>query len=658
MKRVVVSVLIVLLLGPLPIQAQDASPTVLTADTKQTVGGVTFVAPKDWSEKREGAVTTLTAPENDARIIIVGVGAVADGKAAVAAAWKQVDPSFDRKELVAMSQAATHGWDGAYVVNYETTPDEHKDVSAQAFRKGTNWTVVLVDGSSATFEKRSAGLGILSSSLQPADYVAESFAGRTAHRLTPDRVAELVNFTKSAMQQLDVPGVGLSLIDHGKIVYDGGLGVRTVGKAALVDQNTLFMIGSNTKGMTTLMLARVVDQGKLRWDEPVTQAYPDFRLGSPQTTANVRIQDLICACTGVPRKDFDMILGTTAQTTPQYTFTDLANTEPTSKYGEIFQYSNAMASAAGYIAGHIEYPNLPLGAAYDKAMQQLVFDPLGMTHTTFDLQKALASDHADGHGKTIDGKTLPIDETMNEVIIPYRPAGEAWSSAHDMIAYVQNELTEGVLPNGKRIISSKNLLQRRAHTVAISKDLWYGMGLMDDRRWGISVVRHGGATFGFLSDWAAIPSANAGIVVLTNSQSGGELTGLVVRRLAEILYDGKPEAATQLASLVKSNAAEQAAMRKLLSEPPTTEAQALLAPSYRSPDLGMLTVTKNGSSVHFEFGMWGSVMASRKNADGTTTFMTASPGSLGLEFTAGTKDGKRTLVTRDGQHVYTYVEQQ
>jgi CubicO group peptidase (beta-lactamase class C family) len=657
MKRVFLLLVALSLISPSAVVAQGASPpaVVLSADTKETFSGVTFTAPKDWSMQQTDTTTILSAPENDMRLFIVHIGAAADGKTAVASAWKLVDPSFDRKILAAESVAPTNGWDEHVSLGYVTGPEEHRVIAAGAYRKDTSWTVALIDGSASTAEKRGTAVGTLLATLQPQGYVQETFAGRTANRLTPQRVNELLDFVKTGMQELHVPGVGLALIDHGKVVYEGGLGVRTVGKPTPVDKNTLFMIASNTKGITTLMLARVVDQGKLQWSEPVVKAYPSFRLGSPATTAKVRIEDLVCACTGVPRKDFDWIFGTTAQTGPQETFTMLANTEPTSKYGELFQYSNTMASAAGYIAGHTEYPNLPIGDAYDKAMQRLVFDPLGMTSTTFDFDKALASDHADPYGQDIDGNTQLLNEDMNRIVIPYRPAGEAWSSSHDMIKYVENELTEGVLPNGARLVSQKNLLQRRVHTVAVGQDAWYGMGLMDDRTYGISVIHHGGDLFGYHSDWAAIPDASVGMVILTNSNSGVYLRGPFLRRLLEVLYDGKPQAAAELASAAKNAVAEQQAARKLLTVPPSAEASAALAPSYFNPDLGHLTVQRNGSSVVFQFGMWSTPVATRKNPDGTTSFMSINPGIIGLEFSPSTENGKPTLITRDGQHKYTYT---
>ncbi|HKU67380.1 MAG TPA: serine hydrolase domain-containing protein [Candidatus Baltobacteraceae bacterium] len=627
------------------------------ADTPQkTASGATFTLPTQWSVRSQGGALVLTAPEGDTHIAIVDAGTAADAAQAVAQAWHAYEPSMHRAVRISTPGAPRSGWDEIRNFDYFTSPNEHLTVEAIALRAGRAWTVAIVEGSNATLDKRSAAVDLVAASLTAAGYHRETFAGRTANRLTPARVAELLAFVRTGMKELNVPGVGIAFIDHGKVVYEGGLGVRDIGKPQPVDKNTLFMIASNTKGLTTLMMSRVVDQGKLRWNELVTQAYPSFRLGSPATTAKVRIEDLICACTGVPRKDFDWILGTTPQTGPEETFVQLLNTEPTSTYGKIFQYSNTMASAAGYIAGHLEYPSLPLGAAYDKAMQTLIFDPLGMSRTTFDMQKALSEDHASPHGQNLEGSTQVVATPINDIAIPYRPAGEAWSSPHDMIQYVENEITQGVLPGGKRFMSAKNLLQRRVHTVPVGQDEWYGMGLMDDRRDGVSVIHHGGDLIGFHSDWFAIPSAGVGAVILTNADSGVYLRGPLERRLLEVLYNGKPEAAAQVAVAAAAIKAETAKTRQLLTLPPAPDALAGLASHYDSPDLGHIDVRKDANGVWFQFGLWGSHMASRKNPDGTISLVTIDPGVGGFfNFVVTTKDGKPALVTADGQHKYVYT---
>jgi hypothetical protein len=279
-----------------------------------------------------------------------------DAAAAVAAAWRLYQPNAHRPLKLTVPRAARNGWDEELVFDYETSPNEHALVQAVAFRSGRRWTVLMVEGALSTVEKRGAAFQLVLQSLRPAGYKRESFAGRAAHPLDAARVAALEAFVKTSMAQLGVPGASIALADHGSVVFEGGLGVRALGDPAPVDAHTLFMIASNTKGMSTLLLARLVDEGKLAWDEPVTQVYPAFRLGSEATTAKVLVRHLVCACTGLPRKDFDWIFDARPDTPASTTFSQLASTEPASGFGETFQYNNLMAAAAGYIGGHLSIP--------------------------------------------------------------------------------------------------------------------------------------------------------------------------------------------------------------------------------------------------------------------------------------------------------------
>src|SRR5262249_35177434 len=144
--------------------------------------------------------------------------------------------------------------------------------------------------------------------------------------------------------------------------------------------------------------------------------------------------------------------------TPLTELGTLSTIQPTTKFGELFQYSNLLASAAGFVAGHVLFPQKELGAAYDEAMRTQVFGPLGMTETTFDFKEALRSDHAAGHDLDIDGKTAIADMDINYAMVPLRPAGGAWSSVKDVLRYVQMELAKGVLPSGARYVSEEALL--------------------------------------------------------------------------------------------------------------------------------------------------------------------------------------------------------
>ncbi|MFZ0859480.1 MAG: serine hydrolase domain-containing protein [Candidatus Sulfotelmatobacter sp.] len=444
-------------------------------------------------------------------------------------------------------------------------------------------------------------------------------------------------------------------MDGGKIVYEGGFGVRELGKPEKVDENTVFMAASNTKGMTTLLLAELVDEKKLKWDEPVIDVYPAFKLGDADTTKKVLVKNLICACTGVPRQDLEWLFEF-KNATPETELALLGTMQPTSKFGEVFQYSNLMAAAAGYIGAHLVYPNLELGAAYDKAMQQKIFDPLGMRSTTFDYARALAGNHASPHGDDIDGKPTVASMAINYSIVPARPAGAVWTSSADLIRYVQDELTQGKLPSGQRLVSAENLLMRRAPQISLGEDAFYGMGLIVDRTYGVPVVSHGGSMSGFKSNLYFLPDSGIGAVLLTNSDNGGMLLGPFGRRLLEVVFDGKPEAVADVASRAATHKAALAKDRERLVVPAAPALVSGLAKHYSSKELGDLAVLTDNGVTTFDLGEWKSTVASRKNDDGTTSFITVDPGTDGFEFVVGDRAGKRVLIIRDGQHEYVFNE--
>jgi CubicO group peptidase (beta-lactamase class C family) len=336
--------------------------------------------------------------------------------------------------------------------------------------------------------------------------------------LDAKRIAELGAFVERAQKAFGVPGVSVGIVQDGKTVFAGGFGVREIGKPAKVGAETLYIIASNTKAMTTLLLAKLVDEGKLTWDTPVTKLLPQFKLGDADTTSRVLVKHLICACTGLPRQDYEWFMEY-KNATAASTLTTLGTMQPTSKFGEMFQYSNPLAAAAGYVAAYVANPKAELGAGYDDAMRNRVFEPLGMKSTTFDFKRALAADHASPHGTDIDDQPALALMDPNYSVVPVRPAGGAWSNVNDVLAYVKMELAKGALPDGKRYIGEAPLLERRAPQVSIGQDETYGMGLEVDTTYGVPVVHHGGALIGYRSDMMWLPDHGVGAVVLVNQSS-------------------------------------------------------------------------------------------------------------------------------------------
>jgi CubicO group peptidase (beta-lactamase class C family) len=629
----------------------DAPAEHLKADTPKTTAlGNTFIAPAGWSVSVRGPATIIEAPEGDSRLVIVDVRAN-DADGAVAAAWAAYQkPKWSLK--IATDRPDKDGWSKQRNYTYETSPNERRDVFAGTLFANGVWTVVLYDMAQATGEKRGAQVALIFDKLLPKGYSRETFAGKKANRLDAARIAMLTKFIEDGQKATGVPGVSLGLVQDGKVVYSGGLGVRELGSTAKVDGDTLFMIASNTKGLTTLLLAKLVDEGKITWKEPVTQLLPQFKLGNADTTRRVLVEHLICACTGLPRQDFEWLFQFKG-VTPDGALGTLATVQPTSKFGEMFQYSNLLAGAAGFTGGHVLYPQLEIGAAYDKAMQTQVFDPLGMKSTTFDYAKALSGNHSAAHAPDVDGKPAIAAFDLNYSIIPLRPAGAGWSNINDMLKYVSMELANGALPDGSRYISKEPLLARRDAKVPIGKDAVYGMGLMVDTTYGVPVVHHGGDMIGFHSDMMWLPEQQVGAVVLTNGDPGWLIRSGFSRKLQEVLFNGRPEADAELGSAAKNFFAQITADRKKLVVPANPQDAAKLGVHYKNAALGGLEVQHSGTKTTFDFGEWKSEVASRRNPDGTTSFITISPGVSGFEFVVGA-GAKKTLTTRDAQHEYVF----
>lgn len=630
-------------------------PESLRSDTPATTAaGHIFVVPGGWSVTVGDRITTVTAPEGDSRVAFVDMKAT-DAATAVEGAWA-IYGRVETHSVMEVEPLADHdGWKEIHRFKYRVPPSERRFILAEAARVGDAWLVTLVDMSNNVAEKRLAQLLLLLDGRQPKGYEPESFAGRAANRLDSTRVAELTGFVDRARTKLGVPGVALGIVEDGKVAFLGGFGVRELGKQAKVDADTRFMIASNTKALTTLMLAKLVEQKKLTWTSRASSLLPAFKLGDAETTSKVQVEHLVCACTGLARQDFESLFEF-GNVTPKQSMERLATMQPTSGFGELYQYSNGLAAAAGFVGGHVAFPQLELGEAYDQAMQSEVFVPLGMHGTTLDHRRAQRGNWARPHWPDVDGTMSAAVHAVNASAVPTRPSGGAWSTARDMLAYVQMELAEGLLPDGKRYIGRDELLARRAPQIATGKHGTYGMGLEVETKYDVMVVHHGGAMVGYYSDMLWLPGHGVGAVILTNGAPGWTIHEAFERKLLEVLFDGRPHADAEVAAVTTSYYAGLAAARHVLDVPADPEVAAQLASSYNNAALGDVRVRRVDDKVVLDFGEWETEVASRKNADGTTSIVGISPGIDWVDFLVGEAVGKRTLTALDYQHEYVFVE--
>lgn len=629
----------------------------LDADTPmKSASGATFEAPKGWFVTDKGDVLVLDDPERDLTITLVEVSNEPDTTKAIESAWKKTAPEFRRSVKRTVDLPAKDGWDAITQLMYETGGTEQRTVLGISRRKGSAQYVALVDGKDAGLDRRGAQLMTILSTFKAAGVEEESFKGRNAHAFDQERSKLLESFVERAMTALHVPGAAIAVVQGGKVVYEKGFGVREMGKKEPVTPNTLFMIGSTTKSLTTLMMAKLVDEGKFGWDTPVTQVLPSFALGDAEVTKKTQMKHTVCACAGLPRQDLEFIFEY-ADVTPEQRVDLMKTMTPTTGFGETFQYSNTMVATGGYASAHAFDAKKKLGPAYDEAMQKLVFDPLGMKSTTMDFRVVKGREHASTHAENLQAqmKTLPLE--YEEGVVPIRPAGAAWSNVRDMSKFVQIELAKGRDGKGKVLFSEANLLKRREPQIKITDKMSYGLGLMIENDHDLVVIHHGGNNIGFTSDMFFMPEHDVGVVLLTNAGNTNAFRGTVRRRFIEILFDGKEEAAKTLDfAVAQKQKAVETELKDVTLEPDAEWTKTFVG-SYKNANLGSLTVRVDGKKGVIDAGEWKSAFGKETSADGIVKLVLLEAPLDGLTFLPGEKSGKKTLTIELPQQTYVFEKE-
>lgn len=563
---------------------QRVTTTQLTHETMLSTLGGTFTAPQNWYVAMHKDMVVLEDPDREVSMVLFATKAT-DAQQAFELAWKHYQPTFSRDIKQSFTEPTPDGWDEKVTNVYETTANEKRTIVALAKRLDATWYIFLLDSSTRAFERRNAQIGTIIVSFTVPAVHKESFAGKAAHTLDAAKLNDFEQFVEKARVLSKVPGVAVGVIQDGKLVYSKGFGVRELGKPEPVTPETLFMIGSITKSLTTFMMARLVDEELFTWDTPVTQLMPTFALGNEAMTKKLTMQNTVSASTGMPRQDMELLFNYNTAT-PESRLEAMKTMKPTTGFGETFQYSNGMVAAGGYIAAHALYQEKKLGDAYDTAMQTRVLDPIGMPSSTFDFATVAKKVHALPHGFSLKGDHVAMDILTDSSPVPVRPAGALWSNIPDMARYLMAELNKGVTPEGVRVISEKNILKRREPQIKITDEFSYGLGWMVGKENGLAEVAHNGGTFGFSSDCFFLPEQNVGMIVLTNSAAAGPLIDAIKRELLEILFDGKPHALVQLQTSLKDRDASIARDLKDVDLSPDKTWLASLVGIYTNPDLG------------------------------------------------------------------------
>lgn len=323
------------------------------------------------------------------------------------------------------------------------------------------------------------------------------------------------DYVNKAIKDWEVPGVAIAVVKDDKIVFAKGYGVRELGKPEMVDEKTLFAIGSSSKAFTAAAIAVLVDDGKLKWDDPATKYLPGFQLFDPYVTREMTVRDLLTHRVGLERGDQ---LWYATDYSRQDILRRIRYLQPSSSLRSKFGYQNIMFLAAGEIVPSVTTKS------WDDFLNERLFMPLGMKETNTSIRLLKDKTDVAAPHQTIDDKVQPVPYRLIDNI---GPAGSINSNVVDMAQWVRLQLNNGKY-DGKQIISAANINEMHSPQTIIplagtmkfmypeAHFLNYGMGwFLSDYR-GKKLVEHGGAIDGMRALVAMIPEEKIGVVILTN----------------------------------------------------------------------------------------------------------------------------------------------
>lgn len=612
---------------------------------------VTLTVPARWSAAVANDILFARSPEQDLELILLELPAPSEGthvaQRLAIEAWRRVDPSFDRRVLQAAPGNAGHGWDVVGQVVFETAPSEERFVGAVLHVKDERALIALIDARVDGLGRRGAQLNEIVGSLRIPGIVEENWMALERKPLDEAALTHLAERIEAERVRADVPGAAVALVRGDEVLLMRGFGTRAVGGTDSVTPQTRFMIGSTTKALTTLLAAKLVGEEKLRWDQPLVELLPQFALANAEATAAMTVADSFCACTGLPRRDLEFIFEY-ANATPQSTLAALATVAPTTERGETFQYSNFVVAAGGWAVARAADRRRDLDAAYWRALDREILRPLGMRATTLDARVARRADHAEPSARNIDGEVRALPPRVDEFVDAVAPSGGAWSTVEDMARYVQLELRNGTLGDG-RLVDEAALLERREPRVAITPNLHYGLGLMVGNESQLVHIGHGGNTIGFTSKVIFYPDLDLGLVVLTNLGNADGFNGVVDRMVLEAVLPIDERAERIGEQLRRSQTAAVGEMSQRLVEPTASERSAIQG-DYRSDELGTMSVREVEGRIVADVGEWTSVLR-MVEASGERVWIFGEPPLTGFPIQKG--DGTLTLAAPQHDYVFT-----
>ena len=301
--------------------------------------------------------------------------------------------------------------------------------------------------------------------------------------LTPERVRlaidQLEKLTNETLKSTGVPGIAIAVVFQDQVVLKKGYGLRAAGQPHPIDTDTVFQLASVSKPIAATVIAALVGQGLVEWDDRVIDHDPGFRLFDPYVTRELRLRDLLCHRSGLPDHCGDLLedIGYDRDEI----LWRLRYQPPDSSFRAHYAYTNFGYSEAGYAACQ------KLGKPWADVAEEKLFGPLGMKSSSFRFADYARADNRALLHVRVDGKWTAKNTRQPDA---QAPAGGASSTLNDLVHWLRLQLNDGN-SGGKQLVAAAALAETHTPQMPLSINVEQGRFASYGLGWNVSVERGG-----------------------------------------------------------------------------------------------------------------------------------------------------------------------
>ena len=340
--------------------------------------------------------------------------------------------------------------------------------------------------------------------------------------------AQIDSLAEKTLKTFEVPGIAVAIVKDGKVIHAKGYGVRSLNTKQKVDENTLFGIASNTKAFTVAGLGILVDAGKLKWDDRVTDYIPEFRVYNPYVTEEFTIKDLLTHRSGLGLGAGDLMFWPDSS---NFAIKDVIHNlrylKQTSGFRTKYDYDNLLYIVAGEVLSRVS------GMTWENFIETNIMKPLKMNSSAANYSRLKDKTNVIDPHAPVNGTVQVIHRDWSDVA---DAAGGIYSNLTDMCKWIIMQMNDGKYGEGndklfneethEEMWTPQTIIPVRGKSTYNTHFTSYGLGwFLSDQR-GYKVASHTGGLAGIVTQVTLIPEMKLGIIVFTNQQSGAAFNAI------------------------------------------------------------------------------------------------------------------------------------